>query len=71
MLTKLLILRAKMVQKRTDYKNRAYKIVQHCNIRLGSKLYSAFGKVEIEVLEGLMSRERLQEIVIKSRSRPL
>ena len=37
-------LRAKIVQNRTDYKNRVRKVLQRCDIRLGSKLSRVFGK---------------------------
>jgi transposase len=60
-----------MVQNRTDYKNRVHKVLQRCNIRLGSRLHSVFGKAGMEVLEGLMAGKNLDEIVNESRSRVL
>jgi transposase len=60
-----------MVQNRTDYKNRVHRVLQRCNIRLGSKLYSVFGKAGMEVLEGLMAGKGLEEIVDQSRSKVL
>jgi transposase len=70
-LRELTRLRTKMVQNRTDYKNRVHKVLQRCNIRLGSRLRSVFGKSGMEVLEGLMAGKRLNEIVSQSRSRVL
>jgi transposase len=70
-LRELTRLRTKMVQNRTDYKNRVHKVLQRCNIRLGSKLRDIFGKAGVEVLEGLMAGRSLDEIVEQSRSRIL
>jgi transposase len=70
-LRELTRLRTKMVQNRTDYKNRVHKVLQRCNIRLGSKLHSVFGRAGMEVLEGLMAGKSLEEIVSKSRSKVL
>jgi len=70
-LRELTWLRTKMVQNRTDYKNRVHKVLQRCNIRLGSKLHSVFGKAGMEVLEGLMAGKSLDEIVSQSRSKVL
>jgi transposase len=50
-LRELTRLRTKMVQNRTDYKNRVHKVLQRCNIRLGSKLHSVFGKSGMEELD--------------------
>ena len=71
LLRELTRLRTKMVQNRTDYKNRVHKVLQRCNIRLGSKLRNVFGKAGMEVLEGLMAGKSLDEIVSQSRSRVL
>jgi transposase len=70
-LRELTRLRTKMVQNRTDYKNRVHKMLQRCSIRLGSKLSSVFGKAGMEVLNGLMAGKSLDEIVNESRSRVL
>jgi transposase len=70
-LRELTRLRTKMVQNRTDYKNRVHKVLQRCNIRLGSKLHSVFGKAGMEVLEGLMAGKSLEGILNQSRSRVL
>jgi transposase len=70
-LRELTRLRTKMVQNRTDYKNRVHKVLQRCNIRLGSKLNSVFGKAGMEVLNGLMTGRSLDEIVNESNSRVL
>jgi transposase len=70
-LRELTRLRTKMVQNRTDYKNRVHKVLQRCNIRLGSKLSSVFGKAGMEVLNGLMTGKSLDEIVKQSKSRVL
>jgi len=70
-LRELTRLRTKMVQNRTDYKNRVHKVLQRCNIRLGSKLHNIFGKAGMEVLEGLMAGKNLDEIVGNSRSKVL
>jgi transposase len=70
-LRELTRLRTKMVQNRTDYKNRVHKVLQRCNIRLGSKLHSVFGKAGMEVLEGLMAGKSLEGILNESRSRVL
>lgn len=70
-LRELTRLRTKIVQNRTDYKNRVHKVLQRCNIRLGSKLSSVFGKAGREVLNGLMAGRSLDEIVNESRSRVL
>ena len=70
-LRELTRLRTKMVQNRTDYKNRVHKVLQRCNIRLGSKLHSVFGKAGMEVLNGLMTGRSLDEIVNESKSRVL
>jgi len=70
-LRELTRLRTKMVQNRTDYKNRVHKVLQRCNIRLGSKIRTVFGKAGLEVLKGLMGGKSLDEIVSQSRSRVL
>jgi transposase len=70
-LRELTRLRTKMVQNRTDYKNRVHKVLQRCNIRLGSRLRSMFGKSGMEILEGLMAGRCLNEIVSQSRSKVL
>ena len=70
-LRELTRLRTKMVQNRTDYKNRVHKVLQRCNIRLGSKLHSVFGKAGMEVLKGLMTGKSLDQIVDESSSRVL
>jgi len=70
-LRELTRLRTKMVQNRTDYKNRVHKVLQRCNIRLGSKLHSVFGKAGLEVLNGLMTGRSLDEIVNESKSQLL
>jgi transposase len=70
-LRELTRLRTKMVQNRTDYKNRVHKVLQLCNVRLGSKLRNVFGKAGMEVLEGLMAGKGLNEIVSRSKSRVL
>jgi len=70
-LRELTRLRTKMVQNRTDYKNRVHKVLQRCNIRLGSKLHSVFGKAGLEVLNGLMAGRSMNEIVDESNSRVL
>jgi len=43
-LKSLTILRARLKQDQTNYKNRAHKILQLCNIRLDSRLSDIFGK---------------------------
>ena len=70
-LRELTRLRVKLVQNRTDYKNRVHKVLQRCNIRLGSKLHDVFGKAGREVLDGLMAGKGLDEIVNQSSSRLL
>jgi len=70
-LRELTRLRTKMVQNRTDYKNRVHKVLQRCNLRLGSKLSDVFGGAGMEVLNGLMSGKSLGEIIDGSRSRVL
>lgn len=70
-LRELTRLRTKIVQNSTDYKNRVHKVLQRCNIRLGSKLHSVFGKAGMMVLEGLMTGDSLENIVSKSGSRLL
>jgi transposase len=62
-LRELTRLRTKMVQNRTDYKNRVHKVLQRCNIRLGSKVRKVFGKAGMRLLEGLMAGRSLDEIV--------
>jgi transposase len=58
------------VQNRTDYKNRVHKVLQRCNIRLGSKL-KVFGKAGMTLLEGLMAGRDLDEVVKESGGRTL
>lgn len=70
-LRELTRLRAKLVQNRTDYKNRVHKVLQRCNIRLGSRLSDVFGKAGREVLDGLMAGKRLDEILSQTGSRLL
>jgi len=70
-LRELTRLRTKMVQNRTDYKNRVHKVLQRCNIRLGSKLSNVFGRGGMEVLNGLMAGRSLDEIIHESHSRVL
>lgn len=59
----LLRLRTKVIQTRTDFKNRIRKVLERANIRLASVLSDLFGKAGLKILEGLTSGKDIEEIV--------
>lgn len=74
-LRELVRLRVKYVQNRTQYKNRCQKVLNRVNIRLRSKLTDVFGRVGMEILNGLMAGKSIDAILqhsdnkyLKSRS---
>lgn len=56
-------LRARLKQDQTNYKNRAHKILQLCNIRLDSRLSDIFGKSGRLILEALMIGKNLDDVL--------
>jgi transposase len=68
-LRELTRLRVKLVQTRASFKNRCHKVLGRVNIRLGSKLTDIFGKVGLEILEGLMSGKSIDAIIDQSGNR--
>jgi transposase len=61
LLRSLTRLRTQLTQNQSDYKNRAHKILQLCNIRLASKLTDIFGKSGRIILDALMAGGSLDE----------
>ncbi|MCS4541378.1 MAG: IS110 family transposase [Euryarchaeota archaeon] len=62
-LRELTRLRAKLVQNRTAFKNRIHKVLERTNIKLASVLDDIFGKSGLEILQGIMQGEKIEEIV--------
>lgn len=58
-------LRTQLTQNQSDYKNRAHKILQLCNIRLASKLTDIFGKSGRIILDALMNGRSLDEALTR------
>jgi transposase len=55
-------LRTKLIQIRTDFKNRVHKILERANIRLASALSDIFGKTGLEILNGLISGKEAKDV---------
>lgn len=70
-LRELTMLRVKLVDTRTAFKNRCHKVLNRVNIRLGSRLSDVFGKAGTEILEGLMEGKTLEAIIDQSRNKRL
>jgi len=64
-------LRVLLLEAQTAFKNRAHKTLQICNIRLASKLSDIFGKDGQMLLNALMKRESIDEVVEKYGSKRL
>jgi len=64
-------LRVSLLEAQTAFKNRAHKILQICNIRLASKLSNIFGKDGQMLLNALMKRESIEEVIEKYGSKRL
>jgi len=64
-------LRVSLLEEQTIFKNRAHKILQICNIRLASKLSNIFGKDGQMLLNALMKRESIEEVIEKYGSQRL
>jgi transposase len=64
-------LRVALLEEQTAFKNRAHKILQICNIRLASKLSNIFGKDGQTLLNALMKRESIDEVIEKYGSKRL
>jgi transposase len=64
-------LRVSLLEAQTAFKNRAHKILQICNIRLASKLSNIFGKDGQMLLNALMKRESIDEVIEKYGSKRL
>jgi transposase len=64
-------LRVALLEEQTAFKNRAHKILQICNIRLASKLSNIFGKDGQMLLNALMKRESIDEVIEKYGSKRL
>jgi transposase len=56
-------LRVRLVETETDFKNRAHKILQLCNIRLASKLSDLFGGSGLRILETLVNGGDVDETI--------
>ena len=64
-------LRVLLLEAQTAFKNRAHKTLQICNIRLASKLSDIFGKDGQMLLNALMKRENIDEVIEKYGSKRL
>jgi len=64
-------LRVALLEEQTAFKNRAHKTLQICNIRLASKLSDIFGKDGQMLLNALMKRESIDEVIEKYGSKRL
>jgi transposase len=64
-------LRVLLLEAQTAFKNRAHKTLQICNIRLASKLSDIFGKDGQMLLNALMKRESIDEVIEKYGSKRL
>jgi len=64
-------LRVALLEEQTAFKNRAHKTLQICNIRLASKLSNIFGKDGQMLLNALMKRESIDEVIEKYGSKRL
>jgi transposase len=64
-------LRVSLLEAQTAFKNRAHKTLQICNIRLASKLSDIFGKDGQMLLNALMKRENIDEVIEKYGSKRL
>jgi transposase len=64
-------LRVSLLEAQTAFKNRAHKTLQICNIRLASKLSNIFGKDGQMLLNALMKRESIDEVIEKYGSKRL
>jgi len=65
-LRELTRLRVKLVETRTDFKNRCHKILERANIRLSSALSCAFGRAGTLIIEGLMAGKSIDQIIDES-----
>jgi transposase len=54
-------LRTRLAETETDFKNRAHKVLQLCNIRLASKLSDLFGESGLRILEALLNNGDIDE----------
>jgi len=70
-LRELTRLRIRYVQNRTQFKNRCQKVLNRVNIRLRSKLSDVFGKVGMEILNGLMAGKSVEDILQHTESKRL
>jgi hypothetical protein len=64
-------LRVLLLEAQPAFKNRAHKTLQICNIRLASKLSNIFGKDGQMLLNALMKRENIDEVIEKYGSKRL
>jgi transposase len=62
-------LRTRLAETETDFKNRAHKILQLCNIRLASKLSDLFGGSGLRILEALLNGGNIDEAIKASDKR--
>jgi transposase len=70
-LRELTRLRVKLVETRTDFKNRCHKILERANIRLSSALSCAFGRAGTLIIEGLMAGKSIDQIIEESGDKTL
>ncbi len=56
-------LRTRLAETQTDFKNRAHKILQLCNIRLASKLSDLFGGSGLRILEAVVNGGSIDDAI--------
>jgi len=62
-------LRTKYVQTRTQSKNRAQKILNSVNIQIHTVLSDPFDKAETELLNGLLAKKSLNQILRETKNK--
>ena len=63
--------RIKLVQTRTDFKNRVHKIFERCSIKLSSTLHDLFGPAGREVVQGIIDGKDIKEILDNTTNKTL
>jgi transposase len=63
--------RIKLVQTRTDFKNRVHKIFERCSIKLSSRLHDLFGPAGREVVQGIIDGKDIKEILDNTTNKTL
>jgi transposase len=55
--------RVKLVQTRTDFKNRVHRVFERCSIKLSSVIHDLFGPAGREIVEGIIEGKDVKEIL--------